>query len=91
MSEEKLKNIEERIKKLQQQKKEILKKEKEKARKERTHRLIERGAMLESIFELDDHVSNEQVKLLLELFASLHVNSEDRYLDMAKQKVEIYK
>jgi len=34
----------------------------ERARKERTHRLIERGALLESMIEDPDQYSNEQIK-----------------------------
>lgn len=38
----------------------------DKSRKERTHRLIERGAILESFLRNPENMSNEQVKTLLE-------------------------
>lgn len=38
----------------------------EKERKERTHRLIERGAILESLIENSLDFSNEEIKVLLE-------------------------
>ncbi len=38
----------------------------EKSRKERTHRLIERGAILESLIEHPEDFSNEDIKAILE-------------------------
>ncbi len=44
----------------------------ERQRKERTHRLIERGAMFESFFEVPESLSNyECMKILKELFSSV--------------------
>ena len=42
----------------------------EKERKERTHRLIERGAILESLIENSLDFSNEEIKVLLEKILS---------------------
>jgi len=42
----------------------------EKERKERTHRLIERGAILESLIENPLDFSNEEIKVLLEKILS---------------------
>ena len=48
---DKIDHIEERLRKLKNQEKKILKQDIVKKRKERTHRLITRGAILESLIE----------------------------------------
>lgn len=62
---EKIAGIEEQILQLENQKKQLLQKHKEEARKARTKRLIERGAILESLISGSDEMSNEQVKNIL--------------------------
>ncbi len=57
---------EERLKQLKNQEKKILKQDIVKRRKERTHRLITRGAILESLIENAEELSDEEIKILLE-------------------------
>lgn len=73
----KLKDIEEKIKQLKTQKQALIQKEKEKERKARTKRLIEIGAIFDSIGinstelanEFKNHfIDNEKSKLWLENF-----------------------
>ena len=45
--------------------KQLLQKQKEAERKARTHRLIDRGAMLESMIDRADALTNEQIKVVL--------------------------
>ena len=49
----------------------------DKSRKERTHRLIERGAILESFLRDPEKMSNDQVKALLE--KKFHRNNEGSF------------
>jgi len=53
------------IRQLENRRKIVLNKKSDAERKERTHRLIERGAILESIFPSVIPLSNEEVKALL--------------------------
>ena len=46
--------------------KKILKQDIVKKRKERTHRLITRGAILESLIENAEELTDEEIKILLE-------------------------
>ena len=46
--------------------KELIQKKKEQDRKDRTHRLIERGAILESLIDEPETFTNEQIKTFLE-------------------------
>ena len=63
--------INEQIKQLQNKKKTLLAKESEEKRKKRTKRLIERGAILESVIGNAEDFSNEQLQaLLIEIFSS---------------------
>ena len=63
--------INEQIKQLQNKKKTLLAKESEERRKKRTKRLIERGAILESVIGNAEDFSNEQLQaLLIEIFSS---------------------
>ena len=61
----KIDDTEERLRQLKNQEKKILKKDIEKRRKERTHRLITRGAILESLIENADELTDKEIKILL--------------------------
>lgn len=63
---EQIAKAEEEIRQLQNRKKKLLNQKKAEERKARTHRLIERGAILESLLEQSERYSNEQIKDLLE-------------------------
>ena len=63
---EKINDTEERLRQLKNQEKKILKQDIEKRRKERTHRLITRGAILESLIENAEELTDEEIKILLE-------------------------
>ena len=57
---------EEEIRQLQNRKRKLLNQKKAEERKIRTHRLVERGAILESLLEQPEQYTNEQIKGLLE-------------------------
>ena len=63
---EKIDDTEERLRQLKNQEKKILKQDIVKRRKERTHRLITRGAILESLIENAEEITDEEIKILLE-------------------------
>ena len=63
---DKIDNTEERLRQLKNQEQKILKQDIVKKRKERTHRLITRGAILESLIENAEELSDEEIKILLE-------------------------
>ena len=63
---EKIDDTEERLRQLKNQEKKILKQDIVKRRKERTHRLIIRGAILESLIEHSEELTDEEIKILLE-------------------------
>lgn len=63
---DKIDNTEERLRQLKNQEKNILKQDIVKRRKERTHRLIIRGAILESLIENAEELTDEEIKILLE-------------------------
>jgi secreted Zn-dependent insulinase-like peptidase len=63
---EKILSIEEQIEQLENRRKKLLQEEKAQARKDRTRRLIERGAILESIIDEADALTNDEVKMYLE-------------------------
>ena len=63
---EKIDDTEERLRQLKNQEKKILKQDIEKRRKEITHRLITRGAILESLIENAEELTDEEIKILLE-------------------------
>ena len=74
--------INEQIKQLQNKKKTLLAKESEEKRKKRTKRLIERGAILESVIGNAEDFSNEQLQaLLIEIFSS----------EFAKEKIKNFR
>ena len=62
----KIDDTEERLRQLKNQEKKILKQDIVKKRKERTHRLITRGAILESLIENAEELTDEEIKILLE-------------------------
>ncbi|WP_431307528.1 DUF3847 domain-containing protein [Dialister micraerophilus] len=63
---DKIDDTEERLRQLKNQGKKILKQDIVKRRKERTHRLITRGAILESLIENAEELTDEEIKILLE-------------------------
>ena len=63
---DKIDDTEERLRQLKNQEHKILKQDIEKRRKERTHRLIIRGAILESFIENAEELTDEEIKILLE-------------------------
>lgn len=64
---EQIQKAEEEIRQLQNRKRKLLNQKKADERKARTHRLIERGAILESLLEQPERYENEQIKELLEV------------------------
>ena len=62
----KIDDTEERLRQLKNQEQKILKQDIVKKRKERTHRLITRGAILESLIENAAELTDEEIKILLE-------------------------
>ena len=63
---DKIDDKEERLRQLKNQEKNVLKQDIVKRRKERTHRLITRGAILESLIENAEKLTDEEIKILLE-------------------------
>ncbi|WP_392434283.1 DUF3847 domain-containing protein [Finegoldia magna] len=63
---DKIDDTEERLRQLKNQENKILKQDIEKRRKERTHRLITRGAILESLIGNAEELTDEEIKILLE-------------------------
>ena len=63
---ERIDDTEERLRQLKNQEQKILKQDIVKRRKERTHRLITRGAILESLIENAEELTDEEIKILLE-------------------------
>ena len=63
---DKINDTEERLRQLKNQEQKILKQDIVKRRKERTHRLITRGAILESLIENAEELTDEEIKILLE-------------------------
>ena len=58
--------LEKELRQLKNQEQKILKQDIVKKRKERTHRLITRGAILESLIENSEELTDEEIKILLE-------------------------
>ena len=79
-----MKNIDEQIAKTQAQinqltnkKKQLISEQKQAERKKRTKRLIERGAILESVIGNAEDFSNEQLEaILIEIFSSEFANGK---------------
>lgn len=59
---EKITNIDEKMAQYANQKKQLLQQQKEAERKARTHRLIERGALVEGLMDVDGNATNEQIR-----------------------------
>ena len=83
-----MKNFDEQIAKTQAQinqltnkKKRLISEQKQAERKKRTKRLIERGAILESVIGNSEDFSNEQLQtLLIEIFSSESVRAKVKNL-----------
>ena len=68
---EQIAKAEEQIRQLNNKKKRLISEQKQAERKKRTKRLIERGAILESVIGNAEELSNEQLQtLLIEIFSS---------------------
>ena len=68
---EQIAKAEEQIRQLNNKKKRLISEQKQAERKKRTKRLIERGAILESVIGNAEDFSNEQLQaLLIEIFLS---------------------
>ena len=63
---DKIDDTEKRLRQLKNQEQKILKQDIVKRRKDRTHRLIIRGAILESLIENAEELTDEEIKILLE-------------------------
>lgn len=63
---DKIDDTEERLRQLKNQEQKILKQDIIKRRKGRTHRLITRGAIVESLIENAEELTDEEIKILLE-------------------------
>ena len=63
---EKIQSVQEQIQQLENQRKKLMQEQKDQARKARTKRLIERGAILESLIPDADTFTNEEIKTFLE-------------------------
>ena len=63
---DKIDDTEERLRQLKNKEQKILKQDIEKRRKERTHRLITKGAILESLIENAEELTDDEIKILLE-------------------------
>ena len=63
---DKIDDTEERLRQLKNQENKIPKQDTVKRRKERTHRLITRGAILESLIENAEELTDEEIKILIE-------------------------
>ena len=78
---EQIAKAEEQIRQLNNKKKRLISEQKQAERKKRTKRLIERGAILESIIGNADDFSNEQLQaLLIEIFSSESVRAKVKNL-----------
>ena len=74
---EQIAKAEEQIRQLNNKKKRLISEQKQAERKKRTKRLIERGAILESVIGNAEELSNEQLQtLLIEIFSSESVRAK---------------
>jgi hypothetical protein len=76
---ERINNIEEEIRQLENQRKRLIQEQKAQERKDRTRRLIERGAILESLIDGAATLTNDQIKAILE--KALSTENSRRTLD----------
>ena len=72
---DKIDGTEERLRQEKNQEKKILKQDIVKRRKERTHRLITRGAILESLIENAEELTDEEITILLEEATTIRFGS----------------
>ena len=79
---ERIEGIEAEIKQLENQRKKLLQQQKEQDRKARTHRLIERGALLESLIDGAEVLTNEDVKAILTVALNSEAAHETRTLSL---------
>ena len=78
---EQIAKAEEQIRQLNNKKKWLISEQKQAERKKRTKRLIERGAILESVIGNAEIFSNEQLQtLLIEIFSSESVRAKVKNL-----------
>ena len=78
---EQIAKAEEQINQLTNKKKRLISEQKQAERKKRTKRLIERGAILESVIGNSEDFSNEQLQtLLIEIFSSESVRAKVKNL-----------
>ena len=84
---EQIAKAEEQIRQLNNKKKRLISEQKQAERKKRTKRLIERGAILESVIGNADDFSNEQLQtLLIEIFSSESVRAKVEYLRSSTER-----
>ena len=82
---EKIIGIEERIAQLENRKKQLVQKQKTDERKARTKRLIERGAILESLIEGAGELTNDQIAHILK--CTVGSSYGDKIVTQTKSKV----
>ena len=84
---EQIAKAEEQIRQLNNKKKRLISEQKQAERKKRTKRLIERGAILESVIGNAEDFSNEQLQtLLIEIFSSESVRAKVEYLRSSTER-----
>jgi hypothetical protein len=81
---EKIEGIQTQIQQLENQRKKLIQEQKKQERATRTRRLIERGAILESLIPGAGELTNEQIKSLL-VKALTPVSERSSQLDIAPQ------
>ena len=89
---EKIESIQTQIQQLENERKRLMQQQKEQERKDRTKRLIERGAILESLIPDAATFSNEQIKAFLQKFVEsdsarkilANMTPQDNVLDASK-------
>ena len=82
---EKIISIEERIAQLENQRKQLIQKQKADERKARTKRLIERGAILESLIDGAEELTNDQISHILK--CTVGSSYGDKIITQTKSKV----
>lgn len=86
---EQIKKTEEQIAQLTNKKKRLVSEQKKEERRKRTKRLIERGAILESVIGNAEDFTNEQIQtLLIEIFSADFVRAKVEKLRQSTEGVE---
>ncbi|MDR0905014.1 MAG: DUF3847 domain-containing protein [Oscillospiraceae bacterium] len=85
---ERIAEIQEEIRQRENRVKEILRTEKDRTKKERTHRLCERGALLESLIANSETLTGAQIKDILEIALATPDALEMLKLIAAQNKTE---